>query len=55
MPETAAFDGLARKFFSGWLRVHPQPALTTGIGDYGGLPAPNRMTIRPPWAACRRA
>ena len=40
MPESAAFDALAREFFSVWLRYHPGAALAAGLGDYGRLPAP---------------
>jgi hypothetical protein len=40
MPESAAFDALAREFFSVWFRYHPGAALANGIGDYAGLLAP---------------
>jgi hypothetical protein len=40
MAEPAAFDALAREFFSVWFRFHPEAALAVGVGDYGTLPAP---------------
>ncbi len=40
MPESAAFDALAREFFSVWFRYRPEAALAAGLGDYGPLPAP---------------
>jgi hypothetical protein len=40
MPESAAFDALAREFFSVWFRFHPEAALATGVGDYGNLLVP---------------
>jgi hypothetical protein len=40
MPESAAFDALAREFFAVWFRFHPEAALAVGLGDYGDLLPP---------------
>ncbi|MCG6942297.1 MAG: hypothetical protein LJE69_13735 [Thiohalocapsa sp.] len=40
MAERAAFDALAREFFSVWFRYRPEAALAAAVGDYGSLPAP---------------
>jgi uncharacterized protein (DUF885 family) len=37
MSEAAAFDALAREFFSVWFRFHPDAALQAGVGDFGNL------------------